>query len=74
MALDYRSTPPLVARGLDVTALLLEVIGSEDGLCGGRGGHMLLMSQDHLAASAGIVGASGPLACGFGLAARSATG
>ena len=72
LALDYRSTPPLIARGVDLTALLLEVLGSEDGLCGGRGGHMHLMSQAHLAASSGIVGASGPLACGFGLAARAA--
>lgn len=70
MALDYRSTPPLVARGVDVASLLLEVLGSADGLCGGRAGHMHLMSRAHLASASGIVGATGPLACGFGLAAR----
>jgi pyruvate dehydrogenase E1 component alpha subunit len=70
MALDYRSTPALVARGVDLTSLLLEVVGSPEGLCGGRGGHMHLMSRDHLAAASGVVGAPGPLACGFGLAAR----
>ncbi|MGZ4595048.1 MAG: thiamine pyrophosphate-dependent enzyme, partial [Actinomycetes bacterium] len=70
LALDYRSTPPLVARGVDLTAIFLELLGSPDGLCGGRGGHMHLMSRPHLAAASGIVGAPGPLACGFGLAAR----
>lgn len=70
LALDYRSTPPLVARGVDLTILVSELIGSPEGLCGGRAGHMHLMSKDHLAAASGIVGAPGPLACGFGLAAR----
>lgn len=71
MALDYRSTPALVARGVDLRSLLLEVVGSPNGLCGGRGGHMHLMSREHLAAASGVVGAPGPLACGFGFAARS---
>ena len=70
LALDYRSTPPLVARGVDLTALVSELIGSPEGLCGGRAGHMHLMSKEHLAAASGIVGAPGPLACGFGLSAR----
>lgn len=70
LALDYRCTPPLVARGVDLDALLLELVGSPDGLCRGYAGHMHLMSQQHLAAASGIVGAPGPLACGFGLAAR----
>lgn len=70
LALDYRSTPPLVARGLPLEPLLLELVGADDGLCQGRAGHMHLMSRDHLAAASGIVGAPGPLACGFGFAAR----
>lgn len=70
LALDYRSTPPLVARGVDLTALVSELLGSPEGLCGGRAGHMHLMSKEHLAAASGIVGAPGPLACGFGLSAR----
>ncbi|HET6817230.1 MAG TPA: thiamine pyrophosphate-dependent enzyme [Mycobacteriales bacterium] len=69
LALDYRSTPPLVARGVPVAPLLLEMLGSPAGLCAGRAGHMHLMSPEHLAAASGIVGAPGPLACGFGLAA-----
>lgn len=72
LALDYRSTPPLVARGVELEPLLLEVLGSDDGLCGGRAGHMHLMSRPHLAAASGIVGAPGPLVCGLGLAAKHA--
>jgi len=70
MAIDHRATGPLVARGVDMEALLLEVLGSEEGLCRGRGGHMHLFAPGMLAASDGIVGASAPLACGFALAAR----
>lgn len=72
MAVDHRSTGPLVARGLPLADLLGELLGSEDGLCRGRGGHMHLLSREHLAVSDGIVGAAGPLACGFALAADQA--
>jgi acetoin:2,6-dichlorophenolindophenol oxidoreductase subunit alpha len=72
LALDYRSTPPLVARGVDLVPLFLEMLGDEGGTCRGRGGHMHLFSREHLAASSGIVGAPAPLACGFGLAAQQA--
>ncbi len=69
LALDHRGAPPLLVRGLDPTALFAELLGLPLGLCGGRGGHMHLFSRDHLAASSGIVGASGPLGAGFALAA-----
>ncbi len=69
LAVDHRSTPPLVVRGTDLTAILAELLGSPDGLCAGRGGHMHLFDRDRLAASSGIVGAAGPTACGFALAA-----
>ncbi len=68
MALDHRSTPPLVARGTDLQALTLEMLGHPDGLCHGRGGHMHLFDPDRLAASSGIVGAAACTACGFALA------
>jgi pyruvate dehydrogenase E1 component alpha subunit len=70
MALDHRGTPPLVARGLDLVPLLREFLGREDGLCSGMGGHMHLFSPERLGASSGIVGAVGPLAAGFALAAQ----
>lgn len=70
LALDHRGTPPLIMRGVDPVLILRELLGFPDGLCGGNGGHMHLFSRDHLAASSGIVGASGPTAVGFALAAR----
>jgi len=70
MALDHRGTPPLVMRGVDLSLLLKEFLGRTDGLCRGIGGHMHLFSAEHLAASSGIVGSSGPLAAGFALAAQ----
>lgn len=70
MALDHRGTAPLLMRGLDPYLLLREFMGKPDGLCGGMGGHMHLFAPDKLIASSGIVGAAGPAAAGFALAAQ----
>jgi pyruvate dehydrogenase E1 component alpha subunit len=70
MALDHRGTAPLLMRGADPTLILRELLGRPDGLCGGLGGHMHLFSKEHLAAASGIVGAAGPAAAGFALAAQ----
>ncbi len=68
IAADHRSTPPLAMRGVDGAAIVSECLGAIAGLGRGQGGHMHLISKEHLAASSGIVGSSGPLACGFALA------
>jgi|BarGraIncu00222A_1022003.scaffolds.fasta_scaffold00825_5 TPP-dependent pyruvate/acetoin dehydrogenase alpha subunit len=68
MALDHRNTSPLVGRGTDIKLLMLEVMGSEDGLNRGWAGHMHLMDPGIPAAADGIVGASGPLAVGQAIA------
>lgn len=70
LALDHRPTTALVGRGVDLTEMALEMVGSESGLCHGRGGHMHLFAPELLAASSGIVGAAAPLACGFALAGQ----
>ena len=70
MALDHRCTAAMLLRGVDPILLLREMLGRSDGLCAGMGGHMHLFSKEHLAASSGIVGASGPAAAGFALAAQ----
>jgi hypothetical protein len=57
-----------VARGTDLEALVLEMLGHPDGLCHGCGGHMHLFDPERLAASSGIVGAAAGTACGFALA------
>ena len=68
MALDHRGSAPMVMRGADLVSLLREFLGDEQGLCAGMGGHMHLFSPELLAVSSGIVGASGPAACGFAFA------
>ena len=68
MALDHRGTPPLVMRGVDMSVLLHEFLGNNEGICRGYGGHMHLFSREYITASSGIVGASGPLGSGFALA------
>lgn len=70
MALDHRASAALLMRGVDPVLILRELLGYPDGLCGGMGGHMHLFSKAHLAASSGIVGAAGPTAAGFALAAQ----
>jgi len=70
MAVDHRGSAAFLMRGVDPALLLGEMLGREDGLCGGMGGHMHLFSKAHLAASSGIVGSGGPAAVGFALAAR----
>ncbi len=70
MALDHRGTAALLVRGVDPISILRELLGRANGLCSGKGGHMHLFSKDHLAASSGIVGAAGPTAAGFALAAQ----
>lgn len=70
VALDHRGTSAMLLRGVDPVSLLLEFLGHPAGLCGGLGGHMHLFSKDHLMASSGIVGFSGPAAAGFALAAK----
>jgi pyruvate dehydrogenase E1 component alpha subunit len=70
VALDHRPTPMLTLLGVDLGAMVREMLGSEDGLCGGWGGHMHLFAPDRLAASSGIVGASAPTAVGLALAGK----
>jgi len=72
IASDHRGSPPFIMRGVDPVSVLLEIMGypGEESLCAGLGGHMHLFSKEHLMASSGIVGASGPGATGFALAAK----
>ncbi len=68
IALDHRGTGPMLIRGVDPVALMLEFFGHPKGICGGYGGHMHMFSKEHSMASSGIVGSSGPAAVGFALA------
>jgi len=70
MAVDHRGSAAFLMRGVEPVLLLQEMLGRKGGLCGGMGGHMHLLSKEHLAASSGIVGAEGPTVVGFALAAQ----
>ncbi len=67
---DHRPHGQFVARGVDLRAVLAELLGLESGLCAGRGGHMHLFSKQQLIATTGIVGAPAPLGAGFALALK----
>jgi pyruvate dehydrogenase E1 component alpha subunit len=68
LALDHRPTAPMLLHGVDPAQMLHEILGNPEGLGKGQGGHMHLFSKEHLSASSGIVGASGPAGVGFALA------
>ncbi len=70
LAAAHRSSPPFIVRGVPIVPILRELLGEQDGLCHGQGGHMHLHSKPHLAAASGIVGASVPTAAGFALSAQ----
>ncbi len=70
IASDHRSSAPFFMRGVDPAKILLELMGHPDGLCAGMGGHMHLFAKELLVTTSGIVGAAGPAALGFALAAK----
>ncbi|MHA2165258.1 MAG: thiamine pyrophosphate-dependent dehydrogenase E1 component subunit alpha [Candidatus Hodarchaeales archaeon] len=70
IASDHRSSAPFFMRGVDPANILLELMGHSEGLCSGMGGHMHLFAKEHLITTSGIVGAAGPAALGFALAAK----
>ena len=70
LALDHRSTPPLVNHGVDLFLILRELLGCEDGLCGGKGGHMHLFDKATNCGCSSVIGACLPLSLGPALAAK----
>jgi TPP-dependent pyruvate/acetoin dehydrogenase alpha subunit len=71
IASNHRGHGHCLAKGADVTGMMLELYGREDGLCKGRGGsmHIADVSKGILGAN-GIVGAGAPLATGAALTAK----
>jgi pyruvate dehydrogenase E1 component alpha subunit len=62
----YREHGQALARGSDPKAVMAELFGRRDGLCGGRGGSMHLMdAKRHFYGGYGIVGGSIPLGVGL---------
>jgi TPP-dependent pyruvate/acetoin dehydrogenase alpha subunit len=69
IASTHRGHGHALAKGMSLKAFFSELMGKEDGLCGGRGGsmHVADMSIGMLGAN-GIVGAGIPIALGSALA------
>src|SRR5215831_2528390 len=71
IASTHRGHGHCIAKGCDVVAMMKELYGRRDGLCGGKGGsmHIADMSKGMMGAN-GIVGGGPPLICGAALSAK----
>jgi pyruvate dehydrogenase E1 component alpha subunit len=71
IASTHRGHGHCIAKGCDITAMMLELFGRRDGLCHGKGGsmHIADLNKGMLGAN-GIVGAGGPLTVGAALSAK----
>jgi pyruvate dehydrogenase E1 component alpha subunit len=64
---SHRGHGHVLAKGSDLTATFAEILGRQNGLCGGRGGSMHLVD-----AANGVLGATGVVAGNLALAAGAA--
>jgi len=71
IASTHRGHGHCIAKGCDVKAMMKEIYGRRDGLCGGKGGsmHIADLSKGMMGAN-GIVGGGPPLICGAALSAK----
>jgi len=71
IASTHRGHGHCIAKGCDPNAMMLEIFGKKDGLCGGKGGsmHIADLSKGMMGAN-GIVGGGPPLICGAALSAK----
>jgi pyruvate dehydrogenase E1 component alpha subunit len=67
----YRDHGIALAKGLDVNAMMAEMLGKRTGISGGKGGSMHLADRDlHMWGGYGIVGGHLPLAAGIALSLK----
>ncbi|QPC41963.1 thiamine pyrophosphate-dependent dehydrogenase E1 component subunit alpha [Kaustia mangrovi] len=71
IASTHRGHGHCIAKGCDVGAMMKEIYGRADGLCGGKGGsmHIADLTRGMMGAN-GIVGGGPPLICGAALSAK----
>ncbi len=71
IASTHRGHGHCIAKGCDAQAMMHEIFGRKDGLCGGKGGsmHIADLSRGMMGAN-GIVGGGPPLICGAALTAK----
>jgi len=71
IASTHRGHGHSIAKGCDVTAMMAELFGKNDGLCGGKGGSMHIADLDQgMLGANGIVGGGPPLVVGAALTAK----
>ncbi len=67
----HRGHGHCIAKGCDVEAMMKEIYGRRDGLCGGKGGSMHIADLEKgMMGANGIVGGGPPLICGAALTAK----
>lgn len=72
---NHRAHGHAIAKGAPLGALMAELMGRADGLCGGLGGSMHLVDRERgFLGATGVVGGNVPLALGSALAGRLAGG
>jgi pyruvate dehydrogenase E1 component alpha subunit len=71
IASTHRGHGHCIAKGCDPEAMMKEIFGKKDGLCGGKGGsmHIADLAKGMMGAN-GIVGGGPPLICGAALTAK----
>ena len=71
VASTHRGHGHAIAKGCDLTGMMLEIYGRAGGLCGGKGGSMHIADFDRGMLGANGVAAGGtPLVCGAALSAK----
>ena len=71
LASTHRGHGHCIAKGCDMTAMMLELFGRREGLCHGKGGSMHIADLDKgMLGANGIVGAGAPLTVGAALTAK----
>ena len=71
IASTHRGHGHSIAKGCDTRAMMHEIFGRKDGLCGGKGGSMHIADLEKgMMGANGIVGGGPPLICGAALTAK----
>ena len=71
IASTHRGHGHSIAKGCDVTGMMLELFAKQEGLCGGKGGSMHIADLDQgMLGANGIVGGGPPLVIGAALTAK----
>ncbi|MDH3690259.1 MAG: thiamine pyrophosphate-dependent dehydrogenase E1 component subunit alpha [Gammaproteobacteria bacterium] len=71
IASTHRGHGHCIAKGCDIKAMMKEIYGRKDGLCGGKGGSMHIADlKKGMMGANGIVGGGPPLVCGAALSAK----